>query len=102
MSIQRSVFYLLFALIISLACSSVWADSDKDHERARQALETGRILPLRTILEKIENQFPGQVLEVELESKNEQWIYELKILQSAGKVIKLKVDAQDASIIKRK
>jgi uncharacterized membrane protein YkoI len=38
-----------------------------DHDRARQAVEAGEVLPLRTILERVERDYPGQVVEVELE-----------------------------------
>lgn len=77
-----------------------------DHERARQALEAGEVLPLRTILERVEREYPGQVVDVELEREHgngaERWIYELKILRAGGALVKLKVDARDGNIIRRK
>jgi hypothetical protein len=39
----------------------------RSHDRARQAVEAGEILPLRTVLERVERDYPGQVLDVELE-----------------------------------
>jgi uncharacterized membrane protein YkoI len=64
---------LLVGLVV--ASSLAWAGSSRaggdgqgsDHDRARQALEAGEVLPLRTILERVEREYPGQVLEVELE-----------------------------------
>ncbi len=98
----RRFLQIALTVMMTLTNSYALASSDMDHDRARSALESGQILPLRVILEKIEPQFPGQVLEVELEKKHQNWIYELKILQPAGKLIKLKIDASNAVILKQK
>ena len=73
-----------------------------DHDRARKALEAGEILPLRAVLEKVDRDTPGQVMEVELERKNGRWIYEIKLLRPGGALVKLQVDASDGSIIGRR
>lgn len=66
-----------------------------DHDRARQALESGEILPLRTILEQVERDYPGQVMEVDLEREDARWRYEIKVLRSDGALVKLVFDARD-------
>ena len=76
------------------------ARADSDHDRARQALEAGEILPLKVVLERLARDTPGQVMEVELERSGERWIYEIKLLQTGGALVKLKVDARDATVIK--
>ena len=38
---------------------------DDDHEMARRALERGQVLPLRSVLDKLEREMPGRVLKVE-------------------------------------
>ena len=86
--------------MLALTCLGANADNGSDHDRARKALEAGDILPLRTILDRTESVYPGQVLEVELEHKDKLWIYEIKILQSSGLVVKLKINARDGSVIK--
>lgn len=93
---------LLLAVILGMASGCALADEVKDHDRARQALESGEILPLRRILEKIEMAYPGQVLEVELERKQGRWIYELKLLQKDGLRIKLLVNAADGEVLSNK
>ena len=70
-----------------------------DHDRARQALEAGEVLPLRTIIESVERDYPGQIVEVELEREHGRWEYEIKLLRSGGSLVKLKVDARDGSIL---
>jgi uncharacterized membrane protein YkoI len=96
---------LLTFLILALSMSGiVRADNAGDHDRARQALEAGEILPLRTILENIERDYPGQIMEVELDRKAEGWVYEIKLLRKGGELTKLKVDARNGKVvdIKRK
>ncbi len=83
------------ALLAALAPARAGARDAHDHDRARQALEAGEILPLRTILERVAGEHPGRVLEVELEREQGRWIYEIKLLRAGGSLIRLEVDARD-------
>jgi uncharacterized membrane protein YkoI len=78
-----------------------WAGDGQDHDRARQALESGEILPLRTILERVERSNPGQIMEVELDRHDGRWIYEIKVLRKGGSLVKLDIDARDGSVLDR-
>lgn len=69
-----------------------------DHERARQALEAGQVLPLRTVLDRIGTDYPGQIMEVELEREDGAWVYEIKLLRAGGALLKLEVDARDGNV----
>lgn len=75
------------------------AGGKDDHERARQAVQSGQILPLPQVLERLGREHPGQVLEVELETDDGRWVYEIKLLQPGGRLIKLKLDAQTAQVL---
>ncbi len=70
-----------------------------DHEQARQALQAGKVLPLRTVLDKVEQQYPGQVVEVEFESEHGQFVYDVRLLQADGIMLKIKMDAVDGKVI---
>lgn len=90
---------------VALFLPGAWpaqAGSQADQDRALQAVQSGEILPLRKVLERLEKELPGQVLEVELEREHGQWVYELKLLQRDGRLLKLQLDARDASILRRK
>ena len=71
-----------------------------DHAMALQALEQGRVLPLRTVLEKIERDYQGQALKVEFEQDDGRFIYEIRLLH--GRMVKLKVDAVDGKVLETK
>jgi hypothetical protein len=100
----RALYLPLFAAV--LACGSGASTASDDHERARQALEAGKVLPLRTILERVKREYPGEIIDVELEHEQEKnvklWIYKVKVLRLGGSLVKLKVDAGDGAIIGRK
>lgn len=94
----------LVALAVALAgaLGPAPAAARDDHERAREAVESGQAQPLRYILEVLERSHPGRVLEVELEQHHDQWIYEVKLLQPDGRLVKLKVDAKTGAVLPRR
>lgn len=94
---QRLVF--LAVLLLGIGTVSLVEAGESDHERARRALEAGEVLPLRTVLAKVEVDHPGQVMELELEREDGRWLYEIKILQTGGVLIKLDVDARDGRVL---
>lgn len=88
-------------LFAAAALTPLASLADGDHDRARAGLRAGEVLPLHVVLERVAKDHPGNVLEVELEREKGLWIYELKILQGGG-LLKLKVDARTAAIIRQR
>ncbi len=76
--------------------------ADSDHETARQLREAGDILPLETILQKIQSVHTGKVLEVELKKKHDRFIYEIELLDNNGKVWEFKVNPYTGEILQLK
>ncbi len=97
---QRFAALLFCALALLLAAAPAHADSDQD--RARAAVQAGQVLPLKTVLERLEREHPGQVLEVELERDDGRWVYEVKLLQAGGRLVKLELDAGSGEVLKRR
>lgn len=90
-------------LLAAFACTALPAvASERDHDRARAALRAGEILPLATVLQRVAASHPGDVLEVELERDDGRWIYELKLLQRGGALVKLEIDARTGEVLQRK
>lgn len=97
---RSSLVSFTAALLLAVAGAGPGRAGDgHDHDRARQALEAGEILPLRAILERLERDNPGRIMEVELERKDGRWIYEIKVLRTGGSLVKLKVDARDGTLL---
>lgn len=90
----------LLVWLAGVALPPAWADSD--HDRARAAVQAGQVLPLKTVLERLEREHPGQVLEVELEPEHGRWVYEVRLLQAGGRLVKLEIDARSGAVLKRR
>ena len=101
----RSIFATLALAAVSLSPVSVWADS-KDQARAREAMLSGDISPLSEALSVIEKEYPGDILEVELEEEDDfnppAFLYEIKVLTAQGEVLKVKLHARSLEIVEVK
>jgi uncharacterized membrane protein YkoI len=87
---------------LSLASGLAWSSDEPDHERARAAVAAGSVLPLATVLAKLQQSHPGQVLDLELEKEEGRWVYEIKLLQANGQLVKLEMDAATGELIRIK
>ncbi len=98
----RSVFLpsILAGLLLVLTLPSV--DARDDHDQARAAVQAGEVMPLPQFLETLQRSHPGQLLALELEREDGRWIYEIKLLQADGRLLKLEVDAKTAQVLKRR
>lgn len=98
---RKSASPLLLALAASLCLTATAAadDDDDDHDAARRAVESGEVMPLADILDRIQAELPGRMLEVELEREDGIWIYELKILRGDGRRVEAQVDGATAEIL---
>lgn len=95
------------ALVLGLACMLALpaaAHDHEEHDRARQAFEQGRVLPLARVIEKVEHEQQGRVVKIEFDEEDGRYLYEIRLLQADGRMAKLKVDAVDGRVlqIKRK
>lgn len=92
----------LIGLAALLPAPLARAHGDDDHERARAALRAGEVLPLATLLERLQRSHPGRVLAVELERDNGRWVYEVKLLQADGQLLKLALDARSGELLSQR
>ena len=97
---------LLLALAVAfasagLACADDFEehDDDDDHDRARRALEEGQTKPLAEILAVVEDELGGDVVGVEFERRGGRYVYELRIVDRAGRLHEVAIDAMTAEIL---
>ncbi len=92
----------VLAVVLVFAALPAQAGRKGDHDEARAAVQAGEVLPLPTLLERLQRTHPGKVLELELERdrKAGRWIYEVKLLQADGRLLKLELDAATAQVLK--
>lgn len=94
-------FFLLFCLLIGLGWGAVASAGEPlSHEQIREARQKGEVRSLRWVMQQIQPQYPGRLLDAELIHKNDHYIYRIKLLQPGGYVSRLVVDAYTAEILK--
>lgn len=101
----RTFLTLLSSVLLSGVCALTLpaaAHEHDEHERARQALQQGRVLPLASVIAKVEQELQGQVVKIEFDEDDGRYLYEIRLLQRDGRMAKLKVDAVDGRILKIK
>ena len=91
-----------WAVGMVLAPGSTAHADEADHDRALQAVQRGEALPLNALMGQVEALRTGQILEVELERKQGRWVYEVKKLETGGRLVKLYVDARTGQVLEHK
>lgn len=94
---MKAILPSLLGAFLALFAISAW--SDDDHDRAREARAAGEIVPLRDILTRAERDYPGDLLEVELEREDGLWVYEIKLLTAGGHILELEYNARTMELI---
>jgi uncharacterized membrane protein YkoI len=119
----RSCGWMVCALLLATPVMSI-ADERSDHahetrhdhEQARQALQAGEIMPLTDVLARVAREYPGAIIDVELDKDRNRnpdrslqlepprlrWIYKIKVLLSGGTLAKVRVDAHDGTLLSAK
>jgi uncharacterized membrane protein YkoI len=99
-------------LVVAAASGGAWPanagddDDDDDDDRKRRRRERSRnSLPpgsenLQAILKKVRSEFPGRIIEVELDDDDGRLVYEIKLLDSTGRLFELDVDPRNGNILK--
>lgn len=77
-------------------------DDAKDHVRAFEALRRGRIVPVSRILDWLEANYSGNVVEVELESDSTPLSYEVEYLTDTGDFLEFHFDATTGQLLRVK
>ncbi|MEZ5701048.1 MAG: PepSY domain-containing protein [Burkholderiaceae bacterium] len=93
---------VLFALLASLPLAHARGGRGDDHERAHRAVQAGEVMPLEQVLALLAKDHPGQVLKIELEREDRLWVYEVKLLQPDGQLVKLLLDARTAEVLRQR
>lgn len=100
-------YLFFFAVMASVSTANA---SDLSPKQIREAHQSGEIKSLRWVLEQIQLQFPGQVLDAELTKNkyknnhkyNHRYIYKIKLISEDGHISKLYVDANTAELLRVK
>lgn len=91
------------ALLLGLGLLSGAAEpvqAQTNHECARQAVRSGLILPLGTILARVRRRVRGRLVGVTLRGcRGGPWIYQIRMLTDQGRVAVIKANARTGQIL---
>ncbi|MFL2661854.1 MAG: PepSY domain-containing protein [Alphaproteobacteria bacterium] len=98
---------LLLLLLLNLNISILNAQENNDsilsdQEKAIKAVNEGEILTLDQILEKINSNFNGRVISINLKDNEKGlfgWVYDIMIIDIDNKVRQIRVDAGTATVL---
>ena len=88
----------LFFVAALLAAGGGTLAFERDHDKARRAVEAGEIRSLADILDAIKGKLPGDVVGVKLEREAGAWMYELRVVDEKGRLFEIHVDARSGEI----
>jgi uncharacterized membrane protein YkoI len=77
-------------------------DDRHDHDAARIAVERGEIRPLAELLTMVRDKLPGEITGVEIERRRDSWVYEFRVIDKAGRLFEVYVDAKSGDIKRTK
>lgn len=97
----RTAFPLLPLTLVLAALPA--ASRDLDQDEALQLSRAGRIMALEPLLHTIAKLYPkAQLLEVELEEHQGQYLYDIDLLTADGVARELEVDARNGQLLSDK
>ncbi|RDH82707.1 MAG: peptidase M4 [endosymbiont of Galathealinum brachiosum] len=96
---NKILIIISLLLILSPLTTIKVAHADDDYIEARRLQNAGEILSLENILKIIRPEFPGRILEVELESEDGQIVYEVEILSNNGIVREIYINARTGKLL---
>ena len=92
-----SSFRFILGLALALtAAAPVVARGDgslSEQDEARQAVQGGAIRPLNEILARLSPEVARDIVRVKLERRDGRWLYELRHVDSRGRMSEIVVDA---------
>lgn len=98
---------LIFALVAAIAVPTAIADEGKgghgdNYEKLDEARRHGKIMPIELLLKLLKEKLKGEIVEIELDDKDDGLYYEIYYLDSEGRRFKIYVDAATGEILKDK
>lgn len=86
-------------LMTPLLIMSSLSLADIRPDQVRELTRTGKILPFETILDSVYAIKQGKLIEAELEKEDEQYIYDIEILDTHNRIWEFDVDAQTGAVL---
>ena len=88
----------IFGVILFGFISPAYPDDDIPGYQQLKA----EVVTVEQLFQKVQKEFEGIIIELELEEEDLRWIYEVKLLTPQGNVLKIDYDARSMAVLKVK
>ena len=102
MKIKIFIVFFLSFLSLKIMAQEIENNLANDHEKAIKAVNEGEILTLDQILQKINRNFEGRVVSINLKDNEKGlfgWVYDIMIIDVNNKVKQIRVDAGTSTVL---
>ncbi len=102
MKIKIFIVFFLSFLSLKILAQEIENNLANDHEKAIKAVNEGEILTLDQILQKINRNFEGRVVSINLKDNEKGlfgWVYDIMIIDVNNKVKQIRVDAGTSTVL---
>ena len=102
MKIIVLITFLLNFLPLKVFVQEIESNPRNDHEKAIKAVNEGEILTLDQILQKINRNFDGRVVSINLKDNEKGlfgWVYDIMMIDVNNKVKQIRVDAGTSTVL---
>ncbi|MDH5525695.1 MAG: PepSY domain-containing protein [Nitrospirota bacterium] len=99
MTDHRHILALLLALLVAPWCGAPALAGDLEYDEMRKLRMSGEIRPLSELLERAQQERKGELLEAELEERDDRLVYEIELLTEDGEVWEFFFDARTGELL---
>ena len=102
MKIVIFIAFFLNFLLLQVFAQEIERNLTNDHEKAIKAVNEGEILTLDQILKKINKNFDGRVVSINLKDNEKGlfgWVYDIMMIDVNNKVKQIRVDAGTSTVL---
>ena len=103
MKFFQFLIVLIFFIFLEKAQSQDFSNEImNDHEKAIKAVNEGEILTLDQILEKVNRNFDGRIISINLKDSEKGlfgWVYDIMIIDVNNKVKQVRIDAGTSTVL---
>jgi len=89
---------LLALLVLPLSIKVAMADDD-EWRKLHRAVQAGEIKPLGEIMDSLQQDWIGDVIDVDIEKDDGKVLYEIELLGPEGQVVEFEIDAQTGEVL---
>lgn len=87
---------VMVLLLVTTVCGTAAAG---DQDDARDAVRSGRSLPLGAIVNQVKRSQPGRLLDADLSDRGGRLVYRLRWMTPNGNVLNMTVDARSGRVL---